>query len=529
MSTFTAPQGVHLLVEAVQLLSMARDMAAVQEVVRTAARRLTGADGATFVLRDGKQCHYVDEDAVGPLWKGKKFPLGACVSGWAMLNQQPAVIPDIYADDRIPHDAYRETFVKSLVMVPIRTLDPIGAIGNYWATPHAATAEEVRLLQALADATAVAVENVRLLADLEDRVRARTSDLEMLNVRLRQTNADLEAAQHQADRVFAAFSKTLVGSVLDGKYRLDEQLGSGGFGVVFRGQHLVLDHPVAVKVFRPASGNDSGRELQRFLREGATAIRLAHPNVVRVLDSGLSDDGVAYLVMELLQGRSLAQDIAARGPLKVRRAVRVAGVVAAVLAEAHAKGILHRDVKPDNVFLHNAAGREVVKVVDFGIAKFFGDADGTAVSRLTRTGSYVGTPAFVAPEIVTGGSDDGRSDVFSLGAMLYEMLAGVSPWTRQQQLEIAAGTTTALLPREFRHFRTDVPPELESVLRQSLLWDPLRRPTAAEFAAVLADLAADLSDPDDPDDGSEGDRFVPLPTGTFSADDDEEFWLSGLR
>jgi len=114
------------LVEVVQQLSRARDLAMVMEIVKHAARSLTGADGATFVLRDGDKCHYADEDAISPLWKGQRFPLSACISGWVMLNHQPALIADIYSDPRIPADAYRPTFVKSLAMVPIRTIDPIG-------------------------------------------------------------------------------------------------------------------------------------------------------------------------------------------------------------------------------------------------------------------------------------------------------------------------------------------------------------------------------------------------------------------
>lgn len=151
----------------IQRLSLARTVPEVQEIVRTAARRLTGADGATFVLRDGECCYYADEDAISPLWKGQRFPLEACISGWAMLNRRPAMIADIYEDDRIPHEAYRPTFVKSLAMVPIRQLDPIGAIGNYWASRHEPTAQEMALLQALADSTAVAMENVRVHEELE--------------------------------------------------------------------------------------------------------------------------------------------------------------------------------------------------------------------------------------------------------------------------------------------------------------------------------------------------------------------------
>jgi len=135
-----------------------------------------GAEGE-LVLRDGARCHYADEDAISPLWKGQRFPLSSCISGWTMLNRRPVAIPDIYADDRIPHDAYRPTFVQSLAMVPIRRLDPIGAIGNYWADHHEPTHREIKLLQALADSTAVALENVRMLVELD---AARVESLERL-------------------------------------------------------------------------------------------------------------------------------------------------------------------------------------------------------------------------------------------------------------------------------------------------------------------------------------------------------------
>ena len=154
------------LVHVIQKLSMVRDMETLSALVRHAARELTGADGATFVLRDGDQCHYRDEEAIGPLWKGQRFPMSACVSGWVMQHREPVMIEDIYADPRVPQDAYRPTFVHSLVMVPIRTLDPIGAIGNYWASRHRSTPEEVYLLRALADSTSVAMENVRMFEDL---------------------------------------------------------------------------------------------------------------------------------------------------------------------------------------------------------------------------------------------------------------------------------------------------------------------------------------------------------------------------
>jgi GAF domain-containing protein len=146
---------------AVSDLSLARDEQTIREIVRSTARQLTGADGATLVMREGDLCYYVEEDPIGPLWKGKRFPMSACISGWAMLNRTSVVVEDIYHDPRIPAAAYLPTFVKSLVMVPIRPAHPIGAICNYWATRHQAEPHEVKLLQALADNTSIALEHVR--------------------------------------------------------------------------------------------------------------------------------------------------------------------------------------------------------------------------------------------------------------------------------------------------------------------------------------------------------------------------------
>ncbi len=176
------------LVGVVQALSFARDLNAIMEIVREAARSLTGADGATFVLRDGDKCHYADESAISPLWKGQRFPMSACISGWVMLNARSAVIPDIYRDPRIPTDAYRPTFVKSLAMVPIRREAPIGAIGNYWATLREPTDEEVAILQSLADTTSVAIENAQLYEHLQHHIQ----EVLELNRTLSKQNEELE-------------------------------------------------------------------------------------------------------------------------------------------------------------------------------------------------------------------------------------------------------------------------------------------------------------------------------------------------
>ncbi|HEY0888521.1 MAG TPA: sensor domain-containing diguanylate cyclase [Nocardioides sp.] len=165
-----AIRGLDLLLRAVQELAMAHTLDEVVAITRTAARRLTDADGATFVLRDGDQCYYVDEDAIGPLWRGQRFPLETSLSGWSIRHKETVVIPDVYADDRVPHELYRPTFVNSLALVPIRSIDPIGAIGSYWADHHEATPEEMRLLQALADSASVAMAHVGIREELSQRV-----------------------------------------------------------------------------------------------------------------------------------------------------------------------------------------------------------------------------------------------------------------------------------------------------------------------------------------------------------------------
>jgi diguanylate cyclase (GGDEF)-like protein len=171
-------QGLERLVAVVQRLSFCRTVDDVVAIVRRAARELTGADGAAVILNDAGFCHYVGEDAIGPLWKGQRFPLHACISGWVIRNKRAVVIEDVFTDPRVPAQAYRATFVKSLAVVPIRSLDPVGAIGTYWASHRTPTANEVQLLRALADTTAVALENARIYSELEQRVRDRTRELE---------------------------------------------------------------------------------------------------------------------------------------------------------------------------------------------------------------------------------------------------------------------------------------------------------------------------------------------------------------
>ncbi|BAZ32047.1 diguanylate cyclase with GAF sensor [Cylindrospermum sp. NIES-4074] len=194
-------QAMERLLLVVQDLSLTRSLEQIMEIVRVAARELTGSQGASFVLRDNGYCYYADENAIAPLWKGQRFPMDICIGGWVMLNRQPAIIENVCVDERIPYAAYQPTFVKSMVMVPIRTLEPIGSIGTYWANYHQPTMEEVRLLQALADTTAVAMENVQVYSELEQRVCDRTVALETANILLQQQIHEREAAEAEVRRL----------------------------------------------------------------------------------------------------------------------------------------------------------------------------------------------------------------------------------------------------------------------------------------------------------------------------------------
>ena len=171
------------LVAAIERLSAARSLDEIVEIVRTSAGLIAEADGVTFVLRDGDRCHYVAEKAISPLWAGMRFPMASCISGWCMLNKCTAVIPDIYADARVPHDAYRPTFVNSLVMVPIRVEEPLAAIGSYWAEKRAPDPETVKLLETLARSASTAMANIQLFSSLaasEAQARQQLAELEVL-------------------------------------------------------------------------------------------------------------------------------------------------------------------------------------------------------------------------------------------------------------------------------------------------------------------------------------------------------------
>jgi GAF domain-containing protein len=172
MAGWTGPsdEDVHT---AITEVCAARDLDSLLVLARQAARRLTGADGVSVVLRAGNNCYYADEDSIAPLWKGQRFPLEACISGWVMLNKQSILIPDIYADARVPHDVYRPTFVKSLLMVPVLKEEPVAAIGAYWKQEAAPTASDVALVELLAEAMSIGLKREQACTRIQDWLRNR--------------------------------------------------------------------------------------------------------------------------------------------------------------------------------------------------------------------------------------------------------------------------------------------------------------------------------------------------------------------
>jgi serine/threonine protein kinase/ligand-binding sensor domain-containing protein len=323
------------------------------------------------------------------------------------------------------------------------------------------------------------------LAEKNEQLDRKISELNVKNNELNRKNNELAEAQRRTDLVFGALAEALPGTVLDNKYRLDLKIGAGGFGAVFEATQLNLNRKVAVKVFRPAAGNDSVEALERFRQEGISACRINHPNAVAILDSGVSTDGIAYLVMELLRGYSLADELHRRDRVSPRRCAEILIPVCEVLQIAHEEGIIHRDIKPDNIFLHQTKEGEVVKVVDFGVAKLMGESASVVNGTLSGVGSIVGTAFYLAPERINALPYDGKSDVYSLGVTLYQMLTGKLPFASGSTFISVAlmHVTQAATPP--RSMFIDIPVELDEIVMRALSKTPEDRPTARELAGLL--------------------------------------------
>jgi len=316
-------------------------------------------------------------------------------------------------------------------------------------------------------------------------------DLGRQNEELLRKNEELTQAQKRTDLVFSALAEALPGTVLDGKYRLDERIGTGGFGAVFRGMHLGLDLPVAIKVFRPLPGNDTPDALERFCQEGIAASRIRHPNVVEIHDNGISSTGIAYLVMELLQGHTLAAELSDRRPLAPQRTLEILLPVCETLAEFHAAGILHRDIKPENIYLHRGRDGEVVKLLDFGLSKIWGPSGEQTQITMSLGDTVVGTPAYMAPERLLNGEYDGRSDVYSLGVIMYRMLCGRAPFETDGNANYAVAMMQLTAePPSMSALNPSLPRGLADLVGRTLSKDPGRRPSARALSVMLKNTAS---------------------------------------
>src|SRR6266566_5888263 len=221
---------------------------------------------------------------------------------------------------------------------------------------------------------------------------------------------------------------SLLGQTLAGKYRIDERLSEGGMGAVYRGTHILMDKKVAIKVLRPSLAADE-KIVARFSREARAASRISHPHAVSVTDFGESADGIVFLVMEYLSGKTLKQVIRQEGRLPLSRVVEIIRQVGGALDTAHSQGVVHRDLKSDNIMLLSTNGLDYAKVLDFGIAKIQ-EAEGDYNPGLTAPNLVIGTPLYMSPEQCSQSREiDARSDVYSLGVILYEMLVGHVPFT----------------------------------------------------------------------------------------------------
>jgi serine/threonine protein kinase len=249
--------------------------------------------------------------------------------------------------------------------------------------------------------------------------------------------------------------------------------------------HLGLDHPVAVKVLKEHVGT-SKEEVARFQREAITTCRIQHPNAVTMYDFGIAGRGMPYIVMELLVGRPLQGEMDEFVKIDPMRTAQIVVPICDLLAAAHEQGVVHRDLKPGNVFLHESRAGEIVKVLDFGIAGLLHLKKNE--EKLTRDGGLVGTPTYMAPERLQGQQYDGRSDVYSLGILLYEMLCGHAPFESEVDPVAVMVMHVTELPKPLRLSVPEIPQRLEDLVLSMLDKDPSRRPRVDQVGRELAQL-----------------------------------------
>jgi serine/threonine-protein kinase len=303
-------------------------------------------------------------------------------------------------------------------------------------------------------------------------------------------------ATESSANTMPAAERDMVGREIAGRYRILKKLGEGGMGAVYRAEQMSLKRQVAVKVLRPELSQNQ-MLVRRFDAEAQAVAKLNHPNIVGIYDNGQDTDGSLFIAMEFIEGRSLRSVINHEAPFHPQRALAIASQVAAALTDAHANSIVHRDLKPDNVMLQDRGRqRDIVRVLDFGIAKLRDDSRATQ-QAMTQAGDMLGTPQYMAPEQIKGEHVDGRTDVYALGCMIYEMITGRQPFE--------ATTVMAMLSKHLmesvvapsqRRPDLPIPPEIDRLVLTAMMKDPAARPPTMELygeqiAALQQALPAD--------------------------------------
>src|SRR5919202_2293975 len=279
----------------------------------------------------------------------------------------------------------------------------------------------------------------------------------------------------------------LIGQVLAGKYRIDDKIDEGGMGCVYRATHVLMEKVVAVKVLHPALAADD-KIVARFTREAKAASRISHPHAINVTDFGEAENGVVYLVMEYLRGRTLKDVVRSGGPLTLERTVEIVRQVSGALEAAHHEGVVHRDLKSDNIILEEATGGDWAKVLDFGIAKIQQTDSSVHVTDpgLTAPNLIIGTPQYMSPEQCSQASDiDARSDIYSFGVILFEMLTGHVPFTGESATAIMLKQLQEPPPSVLEE-RRDLPAAVGVVIARALSKRPEdRHQSASELVDSL--------------------------------------------
>src|SRR5580704_8646374 len=279
----------------------------------------------------------------------------------------------------------------------------------------------------------------------------------------------------------------LIGHEIAGRIRIFSKLGEGGMGAVYRGEQLSLKRTVAVKVLRPELS--ANQQLQRRFEAEAQAIAmLQHPNIVQVFDFGQDSDGSLFIAMELIDGQSLRAVLAAEGPLHPVRAFHLGLQISASLVEAHSHNIVHRDLKPANVMLqHKGRQRDVARVLDFGIAKLRDDSR-QSQATMTQAGHMLGTPQYMAPEQIRGDAIDGRTDIYALGCLIYEMVTARPPFEATTVIAmLSKHLTENPIPPSQRRPDLGLPHGIDQVVLAAMAKEPSRRPaTMEQYADMLA-------------------------------------------